>query len=496
MKSVKSKLILALGLVASLTLGMALLLYVGDSRFEDNARRTRQGNDDVRELLDFALLAHRYMDIFGRSLGQRTLVANRERRRAAAAFEDRISHIASHSETSAFHTLDWKGLRKISTDLSVELQAADELRAKGDFPEAERAFSDARRADFDQRMLPWFEDAIGTLRAQASTLESEAIGSASRLRDTGTVLGCLSVAIATLAVAWISGSLIRPVQALVAGAEAIGRGDLSYRISHRAVDEFAPVIERFNHMAETIGSTQTTLVEKNAQLERAYRLQGEFVSAISHELRSPLHSVLGYLEFVQEDEPNLSNRTQKHLASIATSAKRLLGLVNDILDFSKLEAQQMEAKPSTFELGPLLQSTFDDAQALIQGRPIELVLDAPTDALLLESDDARLRQILTNLLSNAIKFTDRGVVTLTARVTSAGVELGVKDTGIGIPEEQLALIFQPFRQAKTAGTRAISGTGLGLAIVARLAALIGARVSVESTLGQGTEFKVFIPHTA
>src|SRR5450432_2060685 len=117
MKSVKSKLILALGLIASLTLGMALLLYVGDSRFEDNARRTRQGNDDVRELLDFALLAHRYMDVFGRSLGQRTLIANRERRRAAAAFEDRTSHIASHSESSAFHTLNWIEFLKIRSAL-------------------------------------------------------------------------------------------------------------------------------------------------------------------------------------------------------------------------------------------------------------------------------------------------------------------------------------------------------------------------------------------
>src|SRR5450432_667830 len=117
MKSIRSKLIVALGLVASLTLAMAVLLHVGDSRFEENARRTRQANDDVRELLDFALLAHRYMDAFGRSLGQRTLIANRDRRAAASAFEDRISHIASPSDSSAFHTLNWIEFLKIRSAL-------------------------------------------------------------------------------------------------------------------------------------------------------------------------------------------------------------------------------------------------------------------------------------------------------------------------------------------------------------------------------------------
>src|SRR5450432_1525247 len=155
MHSVKSKLIVALGLVASLTLAMAVLLHVGDSRFEENARRTRQANDDVRELLDFALLAHRYMDAFGRSLGQRTLIANRDRRAAASGFHERISQIASHRDSSLFHALKWAELQRISTDLSTALQIADAARAQGNFPLAERAFGEARREHFDQRMLPW-----------------------------------------------------------------------------------------------------------------------------------------------------------------------------------------------------------------------------------------------------------------------------------------------------------------------------------------------------
>ncbi|HEX3777345.1 MAG TPA: HAMP domain-containing sensor histidine kinase [Polyangiaceae bacterium] len=496
MKSIKSRLVVALGLVACCTLAMALLLYIGDSRFEDNAGRTRQANDDVRELLDFALLAHRYMDVFGRSLGQRTLIANRERRVAASAFEDRINHIATtHHEGSAFHTLNWAELRQISSDLSGDLRVADSAREKGDFPLAEHLFAEARRKHFDQRMLPWFEAAIGTLRAEADGLEAEAIRSASQLRVAGSVLGALSVVIAGLAVLWISGSIISPVNALVAGAEAIGRGELSHRVRQDGAGEFALVTERFNHMAEALTSNQAALVEKNAQLEKAYRLQGEFVSVVSHELRSPLHSVIGYLEFIFEDEPTLSARTQKNLFAIDASAKRLLALVNDILDFSKLEARQMEASLSRFELFPLMQAVFEDGRALIQGRTIELVLDAPTEVFL-ESDELRLRQVLTNLLSNAIKFTDQGEVRLGARVAGERVEVSVRDTGIGIAQEQLGLIFKPFRQAKSAGARAASGTGLGLAIVARLAELIGGKVSVASELGVGTEFTISLPRVS
>jgi len=138
---------------------------------------------------------------------------------------------------------------------------------------------------------------------------------------------------------------------------------------------------------------------------------------------------------------------------------------------------------------------LDDGQALIQGRAIDLVLNAPTK-IELESDATRLRQILTNLMSNAIKFTDKGLVTLSARVLGDRIDVSVSDTGIGIAAEQLTVVFKPFRQANSGGSRAASGTGLGLAIVAHLAELIGGKISVESKLGEGTEFTVSLPYEA
>ena len=497
MRSVKSKLIATLSLVELLTLGMAVMLYAGSRTFDADARRTRQANDDLRELLDFSLVCHAYMDAFGRSLGQRTLIANRDRREAAAAFDAHITRVPEmHLAGSGLSALDWQELQRISTRLGEGLHAADAARALGDFVQAERSFAEARQTVFSQHMLPWFERAIALLRADARTRELEALRSASRLRVTGVVLAFVSSVVASLAVLWISGGVVRPVRALVAGAEAIRRGDLEHRVQLAGEDEFALVSESFNRMTETIAANQASLQLQNEKLERAYRLQGEFLSMVTHELRSPLHSIRGYLEFVEDDEPGLRASSRRYLAAIGESSERLLRLVNDILDFSKLEANQLEVEARRVALAPLLDAALADARALLGTRPIELVLEAPPEPIDVETDDARLRQILTNLLSNAIKFTERGRVTLAVRPAQDAVELLVRDTGIGIPAEQFGLIFEPFRQATSAGAPVHGGTGLGLAIVARLAGLIGARVSVSSELGRGSEFSVALPRAS
>ncbi len=491
MKSIKARLVLALALVELLTLAMAVVLFSSSRHFEANARRTRQANDDLRELLDFSLVAHAYMDAFGRSLGQRTLIANRERRDAAAAFLARTTQIPHmHSSGTSLSTFDWNQLQAIGAELGTGLGEADAFRARGDFLAAERRFAEVRQVIFGQRMLPWFASAISALRADAQARELEAQQSATGLRALGVGLALLSALLASLAVLWISGSLVRPVRALVAGAEAIRRGDYAHRIRSNGSDELALVSESFDRMAGTLEASRASLLEQNVKLEQAYQLQGEFISTVTHELRSPLHSIQGYLEFIEDDEPALADTSRRNLAMIGKSSRQLLCLVNDILDFSKLEADQLEVEVGPIELGPVLEQAYADARALIGERPVELLLAAPGETLLVESDEGRLRQILTNLLSNAVKFTERGRVTLGARAAGGGVELFVQDTGIGIPDELLALIFEPFRQVTRAGTFARGGTGLGLAIVARLAERIGARVSVRSELGRGSEFVV------
>ncbi len=493
MGSIKSRLILALGVVQLATLAMALVLYFGASRLDDSAHATRQANDEVRELLSFALVAHRYMNAFGQSLGQRTLIANHDRRRAATEFEARLAGIdANRLLRAGWRTLDWAELKRIATDLNAELRSADTLREQGKFFEAERTFALARKTHFDQRMLPWFDHAIERLRNNVNSFESDAIAYGRTLRMTGAGLGIVSALLATVAALSLSSSILKPVAALVTGTEQIASGNLEHRVEKHGEDELSVLAERFNRMATALSTAQRSLVERHAELEVAYQLQSEFLSVVSHELRSPLHSILGYADLVLEDERELAEATKKNVRAIATSAQRLLALINDILDFSKLKAGRMDTRSAAFQLDELLRDVLGDARALVYGRPLELTLEAPAD-LRINSDEGKIRQVLTNLLSNAVKFTDNGSVTLRAANVPDGVQIEVIDTGFGIPADQLGLIFEPFRQASLGTHHAISGTGLGLAIVSRLVELLGGNVSVQSEVGKGTRFGVFLP---
>ncbi len=212
---------------------------------------------------------------------------------------------------------------------------------------------------------------------------------------------------------------------------------------------------------------------------------------MSHELRSPLHSIVGYTELLLDDEPGLLDQSKKNVRAIAVGAGRLLALINDILDFSRLQAGKMEKRLQSVELGPLLESVREDAIALGRGRSVDVVVEAPKELVVLESDEPKLRQILVNLVTNAVKFTERGAVTLQARGVEGGVEFRVLDTGVGISADKLGIIFEPFRRLE--GTGSAGGTGLGLAIVARLTKLLGGRISVESEVGKGSRFTVFLP---
>jgi signal transduction histidine kinase len=491
--SIKGRLVLALGAVQLATLVMALVLYVGARRLDASAHATRRANDEVRELLSFALTAHRYMNAVEASLGQRTLIANHERRAAAAAFQSRLSGIdqarLAHPDWGA---LDWNELKSISTELSGELQKADALRERGRFYDAERVFAAARKTQFDQGLLVWFDRAIELQHANVDRLESDATGYAASLREAGTIVACISAVLAAVAVLAVSRSILRPVSALIAGTEAIAQGDLRHRVEVWGRDELTLLADRFNQMAAALARAQTDLVERNDRLEEAYKLQSEFLSMVSHELRSPLHSILGYTELVLEDG-GFAPQTRSNVETIALGAQRLLSLINDILDFSKLKAGHMEARLSEFDLRPVLEGVTNDARALVRRPELQVVLNAPNVPLSVHSDEARVRQILTNLLSNAVKFTDRGKVSLRAGLVSGGVELEVSDTGIGIPSDQIGIIFEPFRQASAASDRAGGGTGLGLAIVARLVKLLGGRIDVQSEPGMGTHFIVFLP---
>ncbi len=392
----------------AITLAMAGVLYFGAGNIDETARETRTANDEVRDLLTFALAAHRYMSAFGTSLGQRTLIANNERRTAAQHFEQRIATIPS--EDLRVHGLDWKLLRAISKDLHRELEHADTLRAAGKFAEAEHFFNLARKSLFDEEMLPWFTRAIEMQRAQVTAAESDAQGEAGTLRKWANYLAAISALVTLSAGIALARLVFRPVRLLTAGTDAMARGDFAHRIPHaREEDELGVLAKRFNEMASAVESGQRVLLEKNTALEDAYHLQGEFLSVVSHEQRSPLHSILGLTELIMEDGAELPAPVTRNVRNVALSARRLLALINDILDFSKLKAGRMQVHDDSFRTKELAELVVEETRALAQGRADRRALDSKIDDLVMRTDETKVRQILTNLMSNAVNSRTRAV---------------------------------------------------------------------------------------
>lgn len=236
---------------------------------------------------------------------------------------------------------------------------------------------------------------------------------------------------------------------------------------------------------------------QNSQLKEASRLKSEFLATMSHELRTPMNSILGFSQVLLRGRRHPLAPQQKQMVErILNNGKHLLALIDDILDLSKIEAGHSELKLEEFEVDLLVSATCEELRIFAQHKNLTLQFNSTLDNPRVLGDRLRLRQVVTNLISNAIKFTTSGGVEVSVSSPSPDwVEILVKDTGIGIPPEQLNHIFEAFRQGDQTTTREYAGTGLGLALCDSLVRLMKGTISVKSQLDEGSTFSIQIPRS-
>ena len=245
------------------------------------------------------------------------------------------------------------------------------------------------------------------------------------------------------------------------------------------------------HLEELVASRTVQLAEAGKIAESANRAKSAFLANMSHEIRTPMNAIVGFARLLRRDGP--SPVQADRLDKIEAAASHLLALINDILDLSKIEAGRLELEQTDFHLGSLLDNVYSLIADQAKAKGLVVHVNSASVPVWLRGDPTRLRQSLLNYASNALKFTSSGHIALRARVvqdTLLGVQVRfeVEDSGIGIPLEKQAHLFQAFEQADISTTRKYGGTGLGLAITRRLALLMGGSAGVDSVPGQGATF--------
>jgi signal transduction histidine kinase len=413
--------------------------------------------------------------------------------------------------------------RLINTDQQALFRYAQPLRVTGDCLRCHVARSDVAslvpkpdKATFEVSgdttdALPLRVDSTGLAGILAIEIPSQIPQQQVVLNRVFLMVGGLSAGLlAVVVLSFILTRLIlRPVKVLQDAAERVSAGDLNVRADIPSGDEFQQLAETFNRMLKGLAESDRQLrtlnkgldselnriSQTNEALAEANRLKSEFIASVSHELRTPLNSILGFANVLRDGFPAEDPKMVRYLQNIVASGNSLLELINDLLDLAKIEAGRLDVKLQPLSVGDLFEALESLLKPLLERKRLKLSVTVSADVPIIETDSARLRQILYNLLANAIKFSpdDQRIDLIASREDSAHIRISVIDRGPGIDPANHALIFERFRQLDAGYARKFGGTGLGLSISRELTMLLGGTIGVDSKLGDGAKFWVILP---
>lgn len=242
--------------------------------------------------------------------------------------------------------------------------------------------------------------------------------------------------------------------------------------------------------------TEEELKRKRLESEEANRIKSQFLSNVSHELRTPLNAILGYTSLLLDHVYGAIADNQKEpLEGVKRNADDLLKLVNDVLDLSRIESGKISLDLAPLDITALIQDAFVGMKLFIEKKSLQVQWNLEEGLPKIESDANKVRQVFVNLFSNAIKFTNEGKITVSTRnrPEKEGIEISIRDTGVGILPEELPKIFNVFHQVDGTTTREFGGVGLGLAIVKEIVHLLNGEIQAESEYGKGSTFTLFLP---